>query len=178
MLLIRAQVHLAPLATSNVFWPCVCQTRFRRNFQICFSGTPFSDLLLRYPIFRFASQVPHLQICFSYTPFSDLLLIYPISNLLLWFPYLLLRYPTSELSAASIVNRVHTCSPSQNCSHHAFPPPFSPSTWERNCCTSANKQSQKEIIIITSAPNNFCGISRSPKPSVHLHQSFHTQTWT
>ena len=27
------------------------------HFQICFSGTPVSDLLLRYPSFRFASQV-------------------------------------------------------------------------------------------------------------------------
>ena len=29
------------------------------HFQICFSGTPFSDLLLIYPSFRFASQVPY-----------------------------------------------------------------------------------------------------------------------
>jgi len=28
------------------------------HFQICFSGAPFSDLLLRYPSARFASQVP------------------------------------------------------------------------------------------------------------------------
>ena len=47
------------------------------DFQICFSGTPFSDLLL-----RFASQVPQFQICFPGTPVSDLLLR---------CPYLLLR---------------------------------------------------------------------------------------
>ena len=56
-------------------------------------------------IFRFASQVPHFQICFSGTPFSDLLLMYPISNLLLWFPYLLLRYLTSAQTQHSYSSR-------------------------------------------------------------------------
>ena len=53
-----AKANLAHLAASNMCWLCVCQTCFRRHFQICFSGTPFSDLLLRYPIFVFASQAP------------------------------------------------------------------------------------------------------------------------
>ena len=53
------------------FWLGVCQTRLRRDVQICISGAPFSDLLLR---------------C-------------PISHFLLWFPYPPLRYLASPVCA-------------------------------------------------------------------------------
>ena len=68
------------------------------HFQICFSGTPFSVLLLRYPSFRFASQVPQFQICFSGTLVSDLLLRCPYLLLILTITSLIHSYAVNKFT--------------------------------------------------------------------------------